>query len=59
MVIAYAYWPEVKCTFLGPDSYALLFLFAFMHPIPHVLYYIELYGNTYGSYLNKLTKLNN
>ena len=31
--------------------------YAFIHP--HILYGIEIYGNTYPSYLDKLTRLNN
>ena len=46
-----------KLSYKLPDWCLRDIYFAFVHP--HVLYCIEVYGNTCGSYMDKLTKLNN
>jgi len=40
-----------------PLDYLKMLYFSFVHP--HILYGVEIYANTYTSYLDKLLKLNN
>ena len=40
-----------------PDSCLRTLYYAYVHP--HILYGVEIYGNTYASYLEKLQKVNN
>lgn len=46
-----------KIRYKLPDYCLRNIYFAFVYP--HILYGLEIYGNTYVSYLDKLTKLNN